>query len=282
MTNEWLAQLSATAAKQSRRPVRNQAQPRAQVQTRAQAPAAAVARRSDPSRRSFLGAIIGSIIRWAILSAISGAIYIFILSSNEYLEDPIGERVLYGIWYLATFLPAAISGAASEAVDANAIYDALKPHAGLLPFVAPLAIGIAVTSLFLPTVNAYRRRFGLRFFILLFNLALLYWALHSGWIKLDLTGKDGWIDAQSLSMKALFAWIVLLIFSSVGIRRPSSAMLPTPAPSRSGMGPATARTAAPRPGASSIPVRAGQVIRGRSAGPTIARAVTGGSWRRPR
>jgi hypothetical protein len=242
-----------------------------------------VARRSEVSQRSFFGAIIGSIIRWAILSAIAGAIHVFILSSNEYLEDPIGQRVLYGIWYLAAFLPPAVSEAAARTVDANAIYDALKPYARLLPFIAPLAIGIAITLLFLPTVNAYRRRSGLRFFILLFNLVLLYWALQSGWIKLDLTGKDGWIDAQSFSMKALIAWAVLLVFSAAGIRRvPPSALLPTPAPSRPGMGPATARTAAPRSGVSSIPARAGQVVRGRRPAPAIERTVSGGSWRRPR
>jgi hypothetical protein len=277
MSKEWLAQLSASAAKQSRRPARFQAQPRPQ------APAAAVARGPEVSQRGFIGAVIGSIIRWAILSAISGAIYVFILSSNEYLEDPFGERVLYGIWYLATLLPAVISEAAAQTIDANAIYDALKPHAGLLPFVAPLAIGIAITLLFLPTVNAYRRRFILRFFVLLFNLALIYWALQSGWIKLDLTGKEGWIDAQSLSMKALIAWAVLLVFSAAGARRlRPSALLPTAAPSRSGVMPATARTAAPLSGTTSIPVRAGQVIRGRGPAPAIQRTVSGGSWRRPR
>ena len=277
MSKEWLAQLSAAAAKQGRRPIRYQAPPRPQAQ------AAAVARAPDAPRRTFLGAIIGSIIRWAILSAIAGAIHVFILSSNEYLEDPIGDRVLYGIWYLATFLPPAISEAAAQVVDPNAIYDALKPYAGLLPFVAPLAIGIAITLLFLPTVNAYRRRSGLRFLVLLFNLALLYWALQSGWIKLDLTGKEGWIDAQSFSVKALIAWAVLLVISAAGVRglRPS-ALLPTAAPGRSGVVPATARTAAPLSGTTSIPVRAGQVIHGRGPAPAIQRTVSGGSWRRPR
>ena len=277
MSKEWLAQLSATAAQQSRRPVRFQAQPRPQ------APAATVGRAPEVLQRSFLGAVIASIIRWAILAAIAGAIGVFILSSNEYLEDPIGERVLYGIWYLASFLPPAISETAARVVDANAIYDALKPYAGLLPFVAPLAVGIAITLLFLPTVNSYRRRSGLRFLFLLFNLALLYWALQSGWIKLDLTGNEGWIDAQSFSMKALIAWAVLLVLSAAGVRRvPPSALLPTAAPGRAGTMPTAARTATPRSGASSIPTRAGQVIRGRGPAPAIERTVSGGSWRRPR
>lgn len=274
MSKEWLAQLSATAAKQGRRPIRPQAQPRPQPS------APPVARGPEVSQRSFLGAIIGSIIRWAIISAAAGGVFVFVISDQEYLEGSIGEQVLYGIWYLATFLPGAISEEAANAVDANAIYEALKPHVGLLPFVAPLAAGAAITLLFLPTVNAYRRRFGLRFFVFLFNLAILYWVLQMGWIKLDLTGKDEWL--QAFSLKAVIPWAILLVFSFFGVRRGRpSMMLPTPVPSRPGMS-ASARSMPGRSAASPMVARSAQVIAGRGTGSAVQRSITGGSWRRPR
>lgn len=276
MSKEWLAQLSATAAKQSRRPVRSQAQ----AQPRPQPSAPPVARRPEGSQRSFLGAIIGSIIRWGIISAAAGAIFVFVVAEQEYLEDSIGERVLYGIWYLATLLAGALPEEAARTVDANAIYEALKPHAGLLPFVAPLATGAAITLLFLPTVNAYRRRFGLRFFVFLFNLAILYWILQMGWIKFDLTGKDAWL--QTFSLKAVIPWAILLVFSFAGIRRGrSSVMLPTPVPSRTGTS-APGRPMPDRAPASPMAGRSVQVIAGREAGSAVQRSVSGGSWRRPR
>jgi hypothetical protein len=277
MSKEWLAQLSATAAKQGRRTVGFQAQPRAQ------ASAPAVARRPDTSQRGFIGAIIGSIIRWAIIAAAAGAIFVFVLSNQEHLEDPVGEQVLYGIWSLARMAPEVLSEEAAKTIDANAIYAALKPHADLLPFIVPLAAGIAITALFLPTVNAYRRRFALRFFVFLFNLALLYWALQSGWIKLDLTGEQDWIDGQSVSMNALIAWAVLLAFSFAGFRRArSSVPLPAPAAARPGTAQVPTRLAPARVTSASAPSHSAQVIAGRGPAPAIQRTVTGGSWRRPR
>jgi hypothetical protein len=281
MSKEWLAQLSATAAAK-----RGGLAPRPPAPSRPQPLAAAVARGPDVQRRSFIGTIIGSIIRWGIIGAIAGAIFVFVVASNEYLEDSLGDNVLYAIWYLASAVPAAISADAVAAVDANAIYDALKPHAGLLPFLAPLAFGVAVTLLFLPTVNAYRRRSGLRFFILLFNLAILYWAWRSSWIAIDLTGRKGWINSETIKLKALIPWAILLLFSFIGVRRSrSSSLQPTPAPAYPAMAPRNAappRVPSHAASAATRSVSPTQMMPQRRGGSPIDRSVSGSSWRRPR
>ena len=87
-----------------------------------------------------------------------------------------GDTVLYAIWYLAAVAVPAMAPDMASAIDANAIYSALKPHAGLLPFLVPLGFGAVVTVLFLPAINARRRRSGLRFIVFLANLALVWFA----------------------------------------------------------------------------------------------------------
>jgi len=276
MSKEWLAQLSATAAaKHGRGIARPQARPQAQ-------PTATIDRSAGQPHRGLVGAIIGSIIRWAFISAIAGAAFVFVVSNNEYLEDSLGENVTYSIWYLFhEILPALMPG---SPIDADAIYDALKPHAGLLPFLLPFIFGAAITLLFLPTVNAYRRRSGLRFFVLLINLAVLYWAWQSGGVALDLSGREGWINGQSITLKALIPWIILLILSFVGMRRKRPAV-PLPAPARPLM--AQGHATAPRipshaAGAATRNVSPTQMMPQRQGGSPINRSVSGGSWRRPR
>lgn len=276
MSKEWLAQLSATAAN------RHQGRPGFRVQPRPQADTAApTVPAADLPQRGFIGAIIGSIIRWVVLSAIAGAIFVFILLGDEFGQSSLGEKVLYALMSLATAAPS-ISGEVAAAIDPAAIFYALQPYADWLPFLVPLAVGIAVTLLFLPTVNAYRRRSGLRFFFFLFNLLLLYIAWINDWIGIDLTGREGWIGAQTLTVEAIIAWAVLLLLSFVRVRRGRSTMLlPTSAPVRPGRAPARMATAAAPPSHAATTGRAAEMIARRN-DPTIQRSVSGGSWRRPR
>ena len=124
MSKEWLAQLSAQAAQKGKvRYLMPTPPPRPQA-------AAAPAIDRQAAGRSFIGAIIGSVIRWAIFAAIAGGIAVFIISGQEELQDPLGEKVLYAIWYLASVAVAAMLPDMASAIDANAIYGALKPHAG--------------------------------------------------------------------------------------------------------------------------------------------------------
>lgn len=284
MSKEWLAQLSATAAKQGGRP------PRPLMLSRSQPPAAAVARGPEIHRRSFIGAIIGSIIKWALISAIAGAVLVYIVTSNQYLQDSVGDKVTYTIWYLlddASIGPLILYAigpliSATPSIDANAVYEALKPHADLLPFLVPLVFGVTVTLLFLPAVNAYRRRSGARFFVLLLNLALLVWTWQSRGIAIDLSGGEDWIGSQSISLKALIPWVVLLLISFAGVRRVRPPSVQQAA-------------AAARPGAAPVPrvpshaasaatrsVSPTQMMPQRRGGSPIDRSVGGGSWRRPR
>lgn len=273
MSKEWLAQLSNMAAQQGRNRPRYSAAPRPQAP-----PAPTVKRAPELPERGFIGAILGSIIRWAILSAIAGGLFIFIVIGDEFSGASLGERVLFGVWYVATIL-----GEIGFAVDPDAIYGALQAHVNLVPFLAPLAIGAVITLLFLPTVNAYRRRAGLRFFIFLLNLLLLYVAWSNEWIVIDLTGRNGWLDAQTVTNKAIIAWAALLAVSFLRIRRVTSA-LPTPMPKR----PAAAPARPPTRGAmSSSAIAASRssdaaALMARRGGSAIERTVNGGSWRRPR
>lgn len=289
MSKEWLAQLSATAAAK-----RGGLAPRPAAQSRPQPSAAAVARGPDIRRRSFIGAIIGSIIRWAVISAIVGAVLVYIVTSNQYLQDSIGDKVAYTIWYLLD--DAQIGGvliglfgpltSATPAIDANAVYEALKPYAGLLPFLLPLAFGMAVTLLFLPTVNAYRRRSGGRFFILLLNLALLVWIRQSRGIAFDFSGQEGWFGGLSLSLKALIPWAVLLLLSFAGMRRIRSPSLQQTAPmGRPAMvqgNAAPPRVPSHAASAATRHVSPTQMMPQRRGGSPIDRSVSGSSWRRPR
>jgi hypothetical protein len=182
MSKEWLAQLSAQAAQKGK--VRHfiTIPPRQQ-----QSAAPAIDRQA--AGRSFIGAIIGSVIRWAIFAAIAGAIAVFIISGQEELQESVGETVLYAIWYLAAVAVPAIVPDLASAIDANGIYSALKPHAGLLPFLVPLGFGAAVTVLF-------RRRSmraggpGPRFIVFLANLALIWFAWRANAGIFDLTGTN--------------------------------------------------------------------------------------------
>lgn len=288
MSKEWLAQLSATAAAAKRRG-RASSPP---AQSRPQ-PSAAVARGPDIRRRGFIGAIIGSIIRWAVISAIAGAVLVFVVTNNQYLQDSVGEKVTYTIWYLlddaqtSPVLFAALERffPAPPAIDANAVYEALKPYAGLLPFLLPLVFGVAVTLLFLPTVNAYRRRSGGRFFILLLNLAVLLWIWRSRGIALDLSGREGWFGGLSVSPKVLIPWAFLLLLSFAGWRRVRPRPLQQTVPARSAMvqGNAPAqRVPSHAASAATRSVSATQMMPQRRGGSPIDRSVSGSSWRRPR
>jgi hypothetical protein len=281
MSKEWLAQFSATAAaKQGRRVLRPLAQPRPQ------SPAAAAARTPDIHRRGFIGAIIGSIIRWTVISAIAGAILVFVVSSNEYLAGSLGEKVSYTIWYLYDEFLLGARFFGTPTIDADAVNGALKPYAELLPYLVPLVLGVAVTLLFLPTVNAYRRRSGGRFFILLLNLAVLTWIWRSQGIIIDLSGKEGWINDRTFSLKALIPWAILLLFSFIGVRRVRSSLLrPTPAPAHPAM--ARGNASAPRvpshaASAATHNVSPTQMNPQHRSGPTVDRSVSGRSWRRSR
>jgi hypothetical protein len=212
MSKEWLAQLSAQAGQRGKARHLMPTPPRSQ-----QAAAPAIDRQT--SDRSFIGAIIGSVIRWAIFAAIAGAIAVFIISDQQELQDSIGDQVLYAIWFLAAVAAPAMLPDSAVAIDANGIYDALKPHAGLLPFLVPLGFGAAVTALFLPSINARRRGSGLRFIVFLANLALIWFAWRANDAVFDLTGTDGLFHAESINPTPIFAWLVLLLISFIGGRR---------------------------------------------------------------
>jgi hypothetical protein len=282
MSKEWLAQLSQQAARQGKArymvptPVPPQ---RPQQPAR---PASPVDRQTPGG--SFIGAIFGSIFRWAFLALIAGVIAVMVISSQEGLQDPIGEQVLYAIWYLAAVTIPYLLSLPDTAINANAIYAALKPHSGLLPVFAPLAFGVAVTLLFLPSVNARRRGSGLRFVVFLANLALFWFLGNSLGRAIDATGANGWIDWQAVNLMPAVGWLALLVISFAGGSRRRWAV-----PARA---PAMSR---PSPGATSLPAqnrsaRSGAVPARSSAQqlsigrgePAIQRTVTGGSWRRPR
>jgi hypothetical protein len=277
MSKDWLAQLSAQAAQRGKARYLVPTPPRPQ-----QNAAPAIDRQA--SGRSFISAIIGSIIRWAILAAIAGALAVFIITGQEEVQDPLGEKVLYTIWYLAAVtLPALVSDAAS-AIDANGIYNALKSHTALLPFAVPLLFGGIVTLLLLPTVNARRRQSGLRHFILLGNLALIWFGLRANAEALDLTGAQGLIDTGRLNLMPLFGWLVLLLISFVGGR--GGMKLPQRPPAKSRPAPAMAAMHGTRsPGHAAAPaartVSAAQAVARRNASP-IERSGSSATWRRPR
>jgi hypothetical protein len=279
MSKEWLAQLSAQASQKGKvRYLMPTPPPRPQA-------AAAPAIDRQAADRSFIGAIIGSVIRWAIFAAIAGGIAVFIISGQEELQDPLGEKILYTIWYLASVAVAATLPDMASAIDANAIYDALKPHAGLLPFLVPLAFGAAVTVLFLPSINARRRRSGLRFIVFLANLALIWFAWRANAAVFDLTGTKDWVDTNGINPTPVFAWLVLLVISFVGGRRRVS--LPQrlqnfarPAPA-TGSVPA-ARTPSHAASAATRSVSPAQMMPQRRSNSPIERSVSGDTWRRPR
>ena len=133
MSKEWLAQLSAQAAQRGKVRYLMPTPPRPQ-------PAAAPAIDRQASDRSFIGAIIGSVIRWAIFAAIAGGIAVFIISGQEELQESLGETVLYAIWYLASVAVPAAAPDMASAIDANAIYSALKTPCR--PAALPGAAGI--------------------------------------------------------------------------------------------------------------------------------------------
>ena len=278
MSKEWLAQLSAQAAHKGKVKYLMPTPPRPQ-----QAAAPAIDRQATD--RSFIGAIIGSVIRWAIFAAIVGGIAVFIISGQEELQDPLGEKVLYAIWYLASVAVAAILPDMASAIDANAIYSALKPHAGFLPFLVPLGFGAVVTALFLPTINARRRASGLRFLVFLANLALIWFAWRANAAIFDLTGTKDWIDTNSISLSPVIAWLVLLLISFLGRRRwqnlPAKPQnLARPAPASAGI--AAARNPSHAAAAATRSVSPTQMMPQRRSNSPIERSVSGGTWRRPR
>ncbi|HEX6092268.1 MAG TPA: hypothetical protein VFZ07_02890 [Dongiaceae bacterium] len=248
-----------------------------------QAAAPAVDREAASS--GFIGAIFGSVIRWAIFAAIMGAIAVFIISGQEELEESVGETVLYAIWYLAAVAVPAMQPEMASAIDANGIYSALKPHAGLLPFLVPLAFGAVVTILFLPTVNARRRASGLRFLVFLANLALVWFAWRANFGIFDLTGTKDWIDTDSINLSPVIAWLVLLLISFLGRRRWQRAPakpqnLARPAPVSAGI--AAARKPSHAASAATRHVSPAQRMPQRRSNSPIERSVSGGTWRRPR
>ena len=174
----------------------------------------------------------------------------------------------------------------ASAIDANGIYSALKPHAGLLPFLVPLGFGAAVTVLFLPTVNARRRASGLRFIVFLANLALIWFAWRANAAIFDLTGTKDWIDTGSINPAPVVAWLVLLLISFAGRRRWQDfaranrriwpARRRRPAASRAARKPSHAASAATRN------VSPAQMMPQRRSNSPIERSVSGGTWRRPR
>ena len=278
MSKEWLAQLSAQAAHRGKVKHLLPIPPRLQL-------AAAPAIDRQASGRSFIGAIIGSVIRWAIFAAIAGGIAVFIISGQEELQDPLGEKVLYVIWYLASAAVAAMLPDMASAVDANAIYDALKPHIGLLPFLVPLGFGAVVTVLFLPTVNARRRASVLRFLVFLANLALIWFAWRANAAIFDLTGTKDWIDTNSISLSPVIAWLVLLLISFLGRRRWQN--LPAKPQNQSRPAPATGSIPAARKpshaaSAATRSVSPTQMMPQRRSSSPIQRTVSGATWRRPR
>jgi hypothetical protein len=279
MSKEWLAQLSAQAAQKGKvRYLMPTPPPRPQA-------AAAPAIDRQASGRSFIGAIIGSVIRWTIFAAIAGGIAVFIISGQEELQDPLGEKVLYAIWYLASVAVAATLPDMASAIDANAIYGALKPHAGLLPFLVPLAFGAAVTLLFLPSINARRRRSGLRFIVFLANLGVIWFAWRANAAVFDLTGAKDWINTDGINPTPVFAWLVLLLISFLGGRRRLA--VPQRLQNLARPGPATAsvpaaRTPSHAASAATRSVSPTQMMPQRRSNSPIERSVSGGTWRRPR
>jgi hypothetical protein len=278
MSKEWLAQLSAQAAQRGKVRYVMPTPPRPQ-------PRGAPSIDRQASGRSFIGAIIGSVIRWAIFAAIAGAIAVFIISGQEELDESVGETVLYAIWYLAAVAVPAMLPDMASAIDANGIYSALKPHAGLLPFLVPLGFGAVVTILFLPTVNARRRASGLRFIVFLANLALIWFAWRANAAIFDLTGTNGWIDTGSINPAPVVAWLVLLLISFAGRRRwqdspakPQDLARPAPA---AGSIPA-ARKPSHAASAATRHVSPAQSMPQRRSNSPIERSVSGGTWRRPR
>lgn len=277
MSKQWLAQLSAQAAQRGKVKHLMPTPPRPQ-----QAAAPAIDRQG--SGRSFIGAIIGSVILWAIFAAIVGAIAVFIISGREELQESVSDTVLYAIWYLAAVAVPAMLPDRASAIDANGIYSALKPHAGLLPFLVPLGFGAVVTVLFLPAINARRRASGLRFLVFLVNLALIWFAWRTNAAAIDLTGTKGWIDTDSLDPTPVFAWLVLLLISFLGGRRlkmperPQDLARPAPA---TGSIPA-ARKPSHAASAATRNVSPAQMMPQRRSSSPIERSVSGGTWRRPR
>jgi hypothetical protein len=193
--------------------------------------------------------------------------------------------VLYAIWYLAAVAVPGVLPDLASAIDANAIYDALKPHTGLLPFLVPLGFGAVVTVLFLPAINARRRASGLRFIVFLANLALIWFAWRANAAIFDLTGTKGWIDTGSINPAPVIAWLVLLLISFLGRRRwqdsparPQDLARPAPA---AGSIPA-ARKPSHAASAATRHVSPAQSMPQRRSNSPIERSVSGGTWRRPR
>jgi hypothetical protein len=278
MSKEWLAQLSAQAAQKGK--VRYLIP----APTRPQQPSAPAIDR-QAADRSFIGTIIGSVIRWAIFAAVVGAIAVFIISGQEELQESVGDTVLYAIWYLAAVAVPAMLPDMTSAIDANGIYSALKPHAGLLPFLVPLGFGAVVTVLFLPAINARRRASGLRFIVLLANLALVWFAWRANAGIFDLTGTKDWIDTDSINPSPIVAWLVLLVISFVGGRRrlrvpgkPQDLARPAPVPG----GIPASRKPSHAASAATRHVNPAQMMPQRRSSSPIERSVSGGTWRRPR
>jgi hypothetical protein len=267
MSKEWLAQLSATAAKR-------QATPAARPQP-------AAVRRQHASGRSLAGAVFRSIVRWSVLAAVFGAFAVYALSGEQESGQSWGDAVLNAILTLLAIHLREISGSAAEAIDPAAVYVALLPHADFLPFALPLGFGVLLTLVFLPTVNAYRRRSGLRLFILLLNVAVASFAVGGNLDAVDLTGRGAWLDADAVNFMPVWLWLALLAASFAGWRRRgTSATAPASVPRPKATFQAPAMAGASAAGRAMAAVRAEAPAR--KSAPTVDRLTAGGSWRRPR
>jgi Superinfection immunity protein len=202
------------------------------------------AARSAPTRprRGLAGAVIRFFFRLVVLLAAFEAAVMFALANSQGItEEPLGDifhtTVLYGL----------VDGLGEVGLYEATVRPALELLGDAAPFLAPLAVALAATIYFLPSINAARIGNPIRFLVYIINLVF------------------GW---------SLFGWFVALVLSLItGLGRvaPAVATPSRPAAPASRRAPAPTRTASAAPTARNVRV------------PTVVRSGgQAGSWIRPR
>jgi len=184
MSQEWLKQLAELS---NDKELRKRAQ---QLEKKSQR--ASAARPAAGGQRSLVGAVVGHFVRWLFLFAIAEAAAMFVVASNEGLEnEPWGVIYHYLVWYPLTqpILPAEISQGLLDwfgltASDLAAFYDRINPflqeQQDALVFYTPVVASLAFTLFFLPAINAARRRSPIRALVWIANWAAVFLAVPWG------------------------------------------------------------------------------------------------------
>jgi hypothetical protein len=217
MSQEWLKQLAELS---NDKELRKRAQ---QLEKKAQRGPAARPAAGGP-RRSLLGAAVGHFFRWLFLFALAEAAAMFVVASNEGLEnEPWGVIYHYLVWYPLTqpIFPAEIYQGLQDwfgltASDLAAFYDRINPvlqeQQDALVFYTPVAASLAFTLFFLPAINAARRRSPIRGLVWIANWAVVFLAVPWG---------EG----------VIALWLAAFVFSFLGgIRRAPRQPKPQPQP----------------------------------------------------